>query len=93
MHRLLVLLILVVVVVGCAPLPSDSATETIGHSATRVNQLLDDLSRELARDNPDMSRVRDLVDDVRSEAANLEDQAWTINAVLESLMAANGYTP
>jgi|GEM_PF-5244548 len=93
MHRLLVLLILVVVVVGCAPLPSDSATETIGHSATRVNQLLDNLSRELARDNPDMSRVRDLVDDVRSEAANLEDQAWTINAVLESLMAANGYTP
>jgi len=90
MRRLLLLLVCVAVLFGfgCTSTP---VPQLVGADATQVCDQLDALAEELAKDSPDMDRIRTLVDSIRSNAAVLEDRAWTLNAILESLFAANGY--
>jgi len=93
MRRLLLLLVCVAVLFGfgCTSTDTQPVPQLVGADATQVCDQLDALAEELAKDSPDMDRIRTLVDSIRSNAAVLEDRAWTLNAILESLFAANGY--
>lgn len=93
MRRILLILVSIAVLLGSACVSTDSQPipQLVGADATQVCNQLDDLAAELAKESPDMERVRSLVDSIRSDASVLEDRAWTMNAIIEALFAANGY--
>jgi len=93
MHRTIIPLLVVVFLVGCSS-PRSGSTATGYHVrlAEELSVQIDVLSEELAKPSPDFARCQMLIQEIRSKAAESEDQAQIIDAILRHLNAVNRRT-